>query len=169
MQRTANHCSALQQTATHCNTPSFLLFLSHALYNTLQHIATYCNTLQHTATRCNTQQHTATHCNTLQHTHSRVCQLTIAKRRCNTPKHTETHCNTLQHTATHTFSCVSTSYSAETFENFLPFSFFPAHHDSLITHLHCTLHRSITAFGNLYLTHTVKHTHTHFGFLSLAH
>ena len=69
LQRTAPHCTALQCTATHCNT--------------LHHAATHCNTplmLQdrcasfHTASHCNTLQHTATHCNTLQHaaTHRRL-------------------------------------------------------------------------------------------------
>jgi len=42
--------TALQHTATHCNT--------------LQHTATHSNTLQHIATYCNTLQHIATHCNT---------------------------------------------------------------------------------------------------------
>ena len=55
--------SALQHTATHCNT------LQHTAThgNTLQHTATHDNTRQHTATHCNTRQHTATHCNTRQH------------------------------------------------------------------------------------------------------
>jgi len=78
--------------------------LQHTVPNyvsALQHTATHCNTLQHTATHCtqlherrgyddswwascatHSLQHTATHCHALQHTAS-----------------TATHCNTLQHTA----------------------------------------------------------------------
>jgi len=114
----------------------------------LQHTATHCNTLQHTATHCNTLQHTTTHCNTLQHT-SQValntpratalyfkafhtcfwqkspkygaaprrdilrcflsmlslcegCSATPATH-CNTLQHTVTHCNALQYTRTRTF------------------------------------------------------------------
>ena len=60
--------SALQHTATHCNT--------------LQHTATHCNTLQHTAAHCSTLQHTATHCNTLQHTHHMTGVLSALSRGC---------------------------------------------------------------------------------------
>jgi len=83
------HCNtlqhtALQHTATHCNTNVWES-------NAPQHTITYCNTLQHTTARYNTLQYTgehmyeiATHCNTMQHSATN----------CNTLRHTSTHCNT---------------------------------------------------------------------------
>ena len=47
LQHTATHCNTLQRTATHCNT-------WHCIYP-------HCNTLQRTAAHCNTLQRTATH------------------------------------------------------------------------------------------------------------
>ena len=43
------------------------MWMGHAPYTWMRHIAAHCSTLQHTATHCNTLQHTATHCNTRQH------------------------------------------------------------------------------------------------------
>ena len=85
---TVTHCSALQHTATHCNTLQqsaatrdishffsdvYLLSSGTATqhYGTLQfthYTATesFNRALQHTATRCNTLQHTVAHCSTLQ-------------------------------------------------------------------------------------------------------
>ena len=74
--------TALQHTATHCNTHTFAL--SGAPAYALQHTATHCNTLQHTATHCNTLQHSRTHSHSQAHQH--------------------THCNRLnplQHTLAH--------------------------------------------------------------------
>jgi len=91
LQRTAAHCSTLQQhTAAYCST--------------LQHTATatHCNTLQHTAAHCSTLQHTATQCSTLQHNApkwgcAQACACDNTATHCNTLQHTATHCNTLQH------------------------------------------------------------------------
>jgi len=92
----ATHCSARQNTATHCNTHCNTCFwrphepdIPPLRCNTLQN-----NTLQHTATHCKTLQHTAIHCNILQRT----------------LQHTATNCCTLLHTALqHTALGVSTN------------------------------------------------------------
>ena len=91
LDHTATHCNTLQHTATHCNTQKIKMRDVHQS-SALDHTVTYCNTLQLTATHCNTIQLFATHCTTLQHA-------TIP---CNTLQH-------LQHTATHVKTCVSRS------------------------------------------------------------
>ena len=70
LQRTATHCNTVQHTATHCYRSRSLSPRSARAVrlpvveilkkSTLQHTVTYCNKLQHTATHCNTLQHTAT-------------------------------------------------------------------------------------------------------------
>ena len=83
----------------------------------LQHTATHCNTLQYTATCRNTLQHTSTYYNTLQHdafTHPTrhvagiyvatslpLSVFSMAARHLSTPQHTAAHRDTSQHTATH--------------------------------------------------------------------
>jgi len=74
-------CNTMPNTATrrnaqtHVENNAYYNTLLHAHFSALQNTASYCNTLQHTlqhtATHCNTLQHTATHCNTLQHIDSR--------------------------------------------------------------------------------------------------
>jgi len=81
--------SALQHTATHCNSPWMHSWNhSHPLA-----AATHCNTLQHTATHCNTRQHTSTHGNTLQLTLKAQLKSVSSISSSNTLQHTATHCN----------------------------------------------------------------------------
>ena len=119
---TATHFSALQYTATHCNThcntlqhtptairesilsstrltTGFKAIRRYTLQHTAtQHTATHRNTLPHITTHCNTLQHTATHCNLDHHRAPEAAQhsATHTLQNCNTLQH-----NTLQHTATH--------------------------------------------------------------------
>jgi len=59
LQHIAIHCNTLQHTRhIHYKT---LLNLITRLHSALQYTATHCNTLQHTATHCNTLQYTATY------------------------------------------------------------------------------------------------------------
>ena len=143
----AAHCHSLQHTETTLQHPGAGLQRAehaHANSSALQLTATHCNTLQHTASHCNILQHSAIHCNNLQqplqhtatthtlqqHTHTTTCTRrqaqgdsvqaarsthTLSCLRChslpltasqrNTLQHTathcNTHCNTLQHTAPH--------------------------------------------------------------------
>jgi len=92
-------CSALQHTATHCNTQEWyggvldigLFVATVAKYPYLKDIAVHYCTLQNIMTHCNSRQYTATHCNTLQHSTTH----------CDTLQHTATHCDILHHAATH--------------------------------------------------------------------
>jgi len=98
--------SALQLTATHCNT----LHLPATYYSILQYTATTCNN------HCNTlQQHTHyNNIHTTPHAHAARRRVTARKRHaartpypvcaathCYALPLTATHCNTLQYTATH--------------------------------------------------------------------
>ena len=93
--------SALQHTATHCNTrrSSWAYLRTH--WNALRLPAIPRRTLQHkatTATLYNTKQPTATHCNTPK---TRSASREYLQRQYNTLQHTTAHCNTLQHTTAH--------------------------------------------------------------------
>jgi len=86
-----------------CKAPRFsfvrtreFVWMSHALQNT----ATHCNTPQHTTTHFNTLQHTATHRNTPSQ-HTRCARHRAPASHRNTPQHTATHCNSSQRTAPH--------------------------------------------------------------------
>ena len=82
----AIHCNALQRTATHCTALQQQQPRSRNCMSFLWHTATYCDILQHTTT----------HCNTLQHASPTAM---IARPFCNTLQHTATHCKALQRTA----------------------------------------------------------------------
>jgi len=104
--------TALQRTA--CMMCSWCLFNS-----ALQHTATHCNTLHHTANPMTnggwlSTLRTATHCNILHHTWYAADVYWLAPcntLHCNTLQHTATQCNTMQPIATHMTCrfCLSTS------------------------------------------------------------
>ena len=99
LQHTATHCNTFQHTLTHCGN---IIPCMGALQGDTeeQHTAAHCGTLQHTATQCNTLQHNATQCNTLQlnvsHSASHWNKVRVV--------HSNTHCNTLQHTLHNTLN-----------------------------------------------------------------
>jgi len=109
-----NMPSLCKMTWRACCPPTACPLIGHCT-TAVQHTATHCNTLQHTVKHCNTLQHTATHlrCTTKRmHQFADGARLFEHRKTCpshthntlNTLQHTATHCNTLQHTATHRHS-----------------------------------------------------------------
>ena len=87
-------------TYTHMHTYTCSIWLAlhwlvlRLVTSALQHTATHCNTLQHTATHCNALQRTATHRNTLQQQSNIGLSVVNTATHCNTLQRTTTHCNT---------------------------------------------------------------------------
>jgi len=103
-----NMPSLCKMTWRACCPPTACPLIGHCT-TAVQHTATHCNTLQHTVKHCNTLQHTATHlrCTTKRmHQFADGARLFEHRKTCpshthntlNTLQHTATHCNTLQHT-----------------------------------------------------------------------
>jgi len=118
LQHTATHCNTLQHTTAHCSTLQRTATHWNAHWNTLQHTAsqstqtiqenfsnlrrdTHYNTLQHSATKCNTLHYTKIHCNIEYPKCRGGFSVNWHRMHYRTLQHTATHCNTLQHTATH--------------------------------------------------------------------